>query len=239
MSRRPVAGRGMFSCEASRVDPSRRRDEIPIPSRQDNSPPRFHHLRLNSNCVEGLGNFPLIFNKWESVHRGQGVRRGSAGSDARVGALRTRRRCEYVPSVLIHLCEAYDVSNPTRNPSTLSPPRPSLRHLHRERPQLNSSGAPLPTRPPRHAGFSSPVTFLWLATDGRGRVGRELERERRVVAVSVGAAVVLVVLVVRGFGRVSFSLLRRAFARGGGARVDDGPHRVNEISGMKSTTYLV
>jgi hypothetical protein len=61
-----------------------------------------------------------------------------------------------------------------------------------------------------------------LATDGRGRVGRELERERRVVAVSVGAAVVLVV---RGFGRVSFSLLRRAFARGGGVRVDDGPHR--------------
>ena len=58
-----------------------------------------------------------------------------------------------------------------------------------------------------------------------GGVGRELERERRVVAVSVGAAVVLVVLVVRGFGRVSFSLLRRAFARGGGARVDDGPHR--------------
>jgi hypothetical protein len=61
-----------------------------------------------------------------------------------------------------------------------------------------------------------------LATDGRGRVGRELERERRVVAVSVGAAVVLVV---RGFGRVSFSLLRRAFARGVGARVDDAPHR--------------
>ena len=58
-----------------------------------------------------------------------------------------------------------------------------------------------------------------------GGVGRELERERRVVAVSVGAAVVLVVLVVRGFGRVSFSLLRRAFARGGGVRVDDGPHR--------------
>ena len=97
----------MFSCEASRVDPSRRRDEIPIPSRQDNSPPRFHHLRLNSNCVEGLGNFPPIINSWESVHRGQGVRRGSAGSGARVGALRTRRRCEYVPSVLIHLCEAY------------------------------------------------------------------------------------------------------------------------------------
>jgi hypothetical protein len=64
-----------------------------------------------------------------------------------------------------------------------------------------------------------------LATDGGGGVGRELERERRVVAVSVGAAVVLVVLVVRGFGRVSFSLLRRAFARGGGVRVDDGPHR--------------
>ena len=89
-----LAGRGMFSCEASRVDPSRRRDEIPIPSRQDNSPPRFHHLRLNSNCVEGLGNFPPIMNKRESVHRGQGVRRGSSGPGARLGGLRTRRRCE-------------------------------------------------------------------------------------------------------------------------------------------------
>ena len=83
----------------------------------------------------------------------------------------------FLASVLIHLCEAYDVSNPTRNPSTLSPPRPSLRHLHRERPQLNSSGAPLPTRPPRHAGILLPRHLLvvgdgWKDCCASGRSAR-------------------------------------------------------------------
>ena len=162
----------MFSCEASRVDPSRRRDEIPIPSRQDNSPPRFHHLRLNSNCVEGLGNFPPIINEWESVHRGQGVRRGSAGSDARVGALRTRRRCEYVPSVLIHLCEAYDVSNPTRNPSTLSPPVPHSATSTENAP--NSTPRAHPCQPAPRATRGSPPpspSCGWRRMEGGGSDG--------------------------------------------------------------------
>ena len=42
---------------------------------------------------------------------------------ARVGGLRTRRRCEYVPCVLMHLCEAYDVSPSSSSSNPLAPMR--------------------------------------------------------------------------------------------------------------------